>query len=114
MFPESETENQRLKDYSKAIQTICICLVISVILIVLFVISPLKNIFPASIIGKFACIGLLGFALYKNIIITNNTQELEKSYQISSYVLSLFILILILSVIRKMFIKSSQVPMVAT
>jgi cell division protein FtsX len=114
MFPESETENQRLQDYSKAIQTICICLVISVILIVFFVISPLKKMYYVSLGGKLVCIALLGFALYRNIIITNNTQELEKSNQISSYVLSLFIVILILSVVRKMFIASVDRPMVVT
>ena len=99
-----ESENQILEEYSKAIQTICICLVISVILIVFFIISPLKKFYYVSLIGKLVCIALLGFALYKNIIVINNTQELAKSNQISGYILSVFIIVLILSVVRKMLI----------
>ena len=110
----SETENQSLEDYSKAIQTICICLVISVILIIIFVISPLKKIFYVSVIGKIICLVLLGFTLYKNIIVTNKTDELEKANRYGSYILSFFIIILILSVLRKMFMKSENHTIVQT
>ena len=60
---------------SKSIQTVCIYLVVSIILIVLFVISPLKKMPWVSTIGKFACIALLAYTLYENFIMTYDEEN---------------------------------------
>jgi hypothetical protein len=93
---------------SKSIQTVCIYLVVSIILIVLFVISPLKKMPWVSTIGKFACIALLTYTLYENFIMTYD--EENKANKICGYILSLFILVLILSIVRKFFITNTNSP----
>ena len=93
----SEIENN-----SKSIQSVCMYLVISIILIIIFVISPLKNFKIASNIGKIASIALLGYALYQNIMMTQEQQT--KTDLVCGYILSLFIFVLIISIVRKFFI----------
>ena len=116
MISESESEvNQKLADYSKSIQTICMVLVISVLLIVVFMVSPLKKYGWISFAGKVLCIGLLIYVLYQNMLITKTFANISangdtKSSKMYNYILSLFIIILILSILRKMFLSQSSSP----
>jgi hypothetical protein len=65
------SENYELNDYLKSTKNVCLCTVISIFLIILFVISPLKNLFITSTIGKIVTILILSYGLYTNIINTN-------------------------------------------
>jgi hypothetical protein len=99
--------------YSRDTKNVCICTIVSIFLILLFIISPLNKFILASMFGKIIILSILAYALYKNINVTfqfsknvgffsgswNNT----KTNILCSHVFSIFIFILILSVLRRMF-----------
>ena len=102
-------------EYAKSTQNVCMCLAISIFLIILFMMTPLNSFILSSIFGKIIIITLLGYTLYYNISQTNkfsnsfnisltsgNWDELKTNI-ICSYIFSLFLLVLLLSVIRKIF-----------
>jgi hypothetical protein len=101
-------------EYAKSTQNVCMCLGISIFLIILFMMTPLNSFILSSIFGKVVIIALLGYTLYYNI---SQTNKFSKSFNISltsgnwdelktnitcSYIFSLFLLVLLLSVLRKM------------
>jgi hypothetical protein len=100
-------------EYAKSTQNVCMCLGISIFLIILFMMTPLNSFILSSIFGKVVIIALLGYTLYYNI---SQTNKFSKNFNISlttgnwdelktnitcSYVFSLFLLVLLLSVLRK-------------
>ena len=103
--------------FTKSTQNVCMCLGISVLLIILFMMTPLNSFLLSSIFGKIIVLILLGYTLYYNIIQTNkfsnnfNINLLNqnsdwnplKTNILCSHVFSFFLLVLILSVIRKIF-----------
>jgi len=105
--------NEPLIQYSDGTKNVCICTIVSIFLILIFIISPLNNFVLASMLGKIVILFLLGFSLYKNLSITFNfsknigTFEGEwnnaKTNIICSYLFSAFIFILIISVLKKLF-----------
>jgi len=102
-----------IKDYSITMRNITLLTGLSIVLIILFIVGPLKNTFLVSFLGKTACILILLFVLYKNIITTLDLQKNMKNYSnfkneikmnvVYSYVFSIFVFILLLSVIRILF-----------
>ena len=101
-------------EYAKSTQNVCMCLGISIFFIILFMMTPLNSFILSSIFGKVVIIALLGYTIYYNI---NQTNKFSKNFNISltsgnwdelktnitcSYVFSLFLLVLLLSVLRKM------------
>lgn len=102
-----------LYNYSNGTKNVCICVVISILLIILFIISPLNNFFLASMCGKTLILSILAFALYKNIETTFNFSKDINIFQgewnsmktnvLLSYVFSAFIIILIFSVLNRLF-----------
>jgi hypothetical protein len=113
--PKSNT-TLMIFEFSKTTQNVCMCLGISVILIILFMITPLNTFLLSSIFGKIVVLILLGITLYYNTTQTNtfvnnfNINILNdssnwnplKTNVLCSYIFSIFLLVLILSVIRKM------------
>ena len=102
-------------EFSKSTQNVCMCLGLSVILIVLFIITPLNTFMLSSIFGKVIIMTLLGYTLYYN---TQQTNKFVKNFNINiwndnwgplktnvlcSYIFSVFLLGLIISVIRHIF-----------
>lgn len=106
-------------EFLKSTKNTCMCLSISMFLILLFILSPLDNFLMSSIFGKVMILTLLGYTLYYNLTKTNNFyNKVKNDFNISlfsgnwdalktnitcSYVFSAFLIILILSVIRKIF-----------
>jgi hypothetical protein len=104
-------------EFSKATQNVCMCLGLSVIFILLFIITPFNTFLLSSIFGKVVILTLLGYTLYYNIQQTNkfannfNINILNdiskwdhlKTNILCSYIFSILLLVLILSVIRKIF-----------
>ena len=101
-----------ISQYAAGSKQVCMCTTISIILILLFVVSPLHHIFMASVVGKWVILGILAFALYKNYMITRtfssdtNTTVMgtgpwtnTKINITVSYLFSFFILVLFVSVI---------------
>jgi hypothetical protein len=105
--------SEPLIQYSDGTKNVCMCTIISIFLILIFIISPLKNFVLASMFGKLIILTILSFSLYKNVSITfsfsKNVGMFEgewnnvKTNVICSYLFSAFIFILIISVLRKLF-----------
>jgi len=100
--------------YADNSKNVCVCTTISIILIMLFVVSPLNKFFIASLFGKFVALFILAYALYKNF---TNTDNFSKTTNISlfkgdwtsiktnilcGYIFSFFILLLFFSVVKNM------------
>lgn len=104
-------------EFSKSTQNVCMCLGLSMFFILLFMMTPLNSFMLSSIFGKVIILTLLGYTLYYNTRQTNKfvnnfniniwnepfTGNPLKTNVICSYVFSVFLLVLILSIIRKIF-----------
>jgi hypothetical protein len=112
MTSSSDTSNTPIVEYAKSTQNVCMCLAISIFLIILFMMTPLNSFILSSIFGKIIIITLLGYTLYYNI---NQTNKVSNKFNISlmsgnwnelktniicSYIFSVFLLVLLLSVVR--------------
>jgi hypothetical protein len=104
---------QLILEYAKSTQNVCMCVAISMFLIVLFMMTPLNTFLISSIFGKIIIIILLGYTLYYNV---SNTNKFSKNFGVNitsgnwnvvktnivcSYVFSFFLLVLMISVIRR-------------
>ena len=101
--------------FTEETKKICICSASSIIIIILFVISPLSNFLKTSIFMKLISLILLGYTLYLNNIQTNLLRTVNSSSNspqvnsqintniICSYVFSLFIVLLIIFTIKSFF-----------
>lgn len=104
-------------EFSKSTQNVCMCLGLAIIFIILFMMTPLNTFILSSMFGKVIILTLLGYTLYYNTLQTN---KFSKNFNINifnensnwdplktnvlcSYIFSFFLLVLILSVIRKIF-----------
>ena len=101
-------------EYSKTTKNVCICLVIAIFFIFLFMITPLKNFMMTSLIGKMTILILLAYILYYN---TSETMKFSNTFDVSlfqggdwdpvktnvlcGYMFTLFIFILFINVMRK-------------
>lgn len=106
-----------INEYSKSNQHICICSTVSIILILLFMISPLNNWFMTSMFGKIIILIILGYTLFYNIKLTNKFSNELGVYLASgswspvktniacSYIFSTFLFFLILIVIQSLLHK---------
>jgi hypothetical protein len=102
-------------EFAKSTQNVCICLAISLFLIILFIMTPLNTFILSSIFGKVVILTLLGYTIYYNTMATNKfTNNFNISFTsgdwnvlktniICSYVFSAFLIILMISVIRQIF-----------
>jgi hypothetical protein len=105
-------EHFSLSTFTDTTKKVCTCSAISIFLIVLFIISPLRNYLFVSTIIKLVTLLLLCFTIYLNI---QQTDYLRKASQMNvsgevsnqltinivcSYVFTLFIGLLIIFVIK--------------
>jgi len=99
-------------EYAKATQDVCMCLSLSIFLIVLFILSPLNKFLLTSIFGKVIIILLLGFTIFYNI---KQTSKFSQNFNVSllsgewstiktniaySYIFTVFLMILLITVLR--------------
>lgn len=111
----STHSSNMIVEFAKSTQNVCMCSALSIFFIVLFMMTPLNTFFLSSIFGKIIILTLLGYTLYYSIYKTNKfsndfTVNLSsgnwnalKTNIMCSYIFSFFLLVLMLSVIRKMF-----------
>jgi len=102
-------------EYAKSTQNVCMCLAMSLFLIILFMMTPLNTFILSSIFGKVIILTLLGYTIYYNTIATNKFMKdfnvtitsgdwnVLKTNIACSYIFTLFLLVLMLSVIRNIF-----------
>ena len=101
--------------FTDSTKKICMCSTISIILIILFIISPLSNFFLTSSLMKIIVLIILGYTIYLNINQTNSlrvAKEMVKSDNINaqlqiniicSYIFTLFLGLLCIFVIKSFF-----------
>ena len=101
-----------LTDYTKHI---CVCSFISIILIILFIISPLNNFIKTSMFMKLIVLILLGYTFYLNLLQIDHLKKSSGNVEhsmiknqlniniICSYVFSLFLGLLLFFVIKSFF-----------
>ena len=103
-------------EYAKSTQNVCLCLSITIFFIILFMMTPLNTFLLSSIFGKVIILTLLGYTLYYNLYNTNkfankfnisltssDSWSTIKTNIVCSYIFSIFLLVLLVSLIRKMF-----------
>ena len=101
-------------EYAKSTQNVCLCLSVTIFFIILFMMTPLNTFLLSSIFGKVIILTLLGYTLYYNVYSTNkfantfnrsltsDSWNTIKTNIVCSYIFSLFLLVLLISLIRKM------------
>jgi NADH:ubiquinone oxidoreductase subunit 6 (subunit J) len=102
-------------EYVKSSQNICLYSIISILLIFFFMISPINKLLMTSFLGKISILILLGYIIFYNIILTNklsNKMNISlingkwntvKTNLTCSYIFSLCLFILFISVLRCLF-----------
>ena len=98
--------------YAKSTQTVCLCLSILALLIIIFILSPLNTFFLSSLFGKAVIVILLGFTMYYNVKQTNifasnfnisffdNGWNTIKTNLLCSYIFTLLLVFLTVSVLK--------------
>ena len=101
-------------EYAKSTKNICMCVSITMFLIVLFMMTPLNSFILSSFFGKLIILILLGYIIYYNInqnnkfardfniSLTGNNWNVLKTNLSCSYIFTLFLIILFFSVVRQM------------
>ena len=94
---------------------VCLCSATSIILIVLFIISPLSNFLTTSLLMKIVTLVILGYTIYLNNKQTQllreassliNSEKLKSQLNLNvicSYVFTVFIGLLVIFVIKSFF-----------
>jgi hypothetical protein len=108
-------EPYSFSNYSKDSKQVSICTTISLILLFVFILTPLSSYVTMCFITKIIVFIILAYALYQNLNITykfskaTNISYLDgnssdiKNNMICSYVYSIFILFLMITVVRSIF-----------
>ena len=116
MDATSLTQNTSFSTYAINSKNVYIFTTVAMVIIIIFMITPLNNFFITSIIAQIIVILILAFALYQNyqnanfLSNTTNTSFYNgewnsiKTNIISSYIFSFFIVVLILSIIKNMIV----------
>jgi uncharacterized membrane protein len=109
---EKNPQPFNLSIYTKETQHICLCTSIAIIVVILFIISPLSNFFKTSFIMKLISLSILSYILYLNYNQTNllrSVSLVSESEQVKSqlntniicsYVFSLFIALLFIFILK--------------
>lgn len=102
-------------NYANNTKNICLCLAISMFLIILFMMTPLNSFLLTSFLGKTIILVLLGYIIYNNTYYTN---KFSNDFNISlttgkwnqgktnvfcGHLFSIFTLLLFISVLRQLF-----------
>jgi hypothetical protein len=109
---EANNINNLITDKTKKI---CICSVLSMALIILFILSPLSNLFITSIFMKLIAILILAYTIYlntnqsftlQNIDKDNKTKEYLSQLNINiicSYIFTIFLTLLLFYTLKSIF-----------
>lgn len=104
-----------LKIFTDSTKNICMCSATSIIIIVLFVISPLSNFFKTSLVMKIMALLLMIYTIYLNTKQTDLLREANLYSKnenvktqlniniVCSYIFTLFIGLLIIFLVKSLF-----------
>lgn len=112
----STTSPFNLTIFTDITKKMCLCSFASMVLIVLFIVSPLSNFFKTSLFMKLVSIIILAYTIYLNFLQTNllrnvsssNTTSSEVKSQLNmnimcSYIFAVFLTILLFFVVKSFF-----------
>jgi hypothetical protein len=102
--------------FTDVTKKMCICSFASMVMIILFIISPLSNFFRTSLFMKVIIVIILTYTVYLNFLQTNllrnvtmsnsNSEDVKTQINmniICSYIFSIFLVILLFFVIKSFF-----------
>ena len=101
-----------IDNYINSCKTTCFCTVISIILIFVFILSPIKQFIFYSIIGKLFILFILGYAITNNtkntfdfskVVMNADITTIQNTNLLCGFIFSMFLIFLFLSVIRSFF-----------
>lgn len=101
-----------INSYVNSCKTTCICTVVSIVLIFIFMLSPMKRFFFSSIIGKLAILVILGYAILNNVkttfafskvVLNEDITSVKNTNLLCGAIFSLLLFFLFLSVVRSFF-----------
>jgi len=100
-----------ISGYNDHTKTICLCSFASIIIVILFIISPLSNFFKTSLFMKLFALIILAYTIYLILIQINNLKGVTSTNKpehitaqintniICSYIFTIFLVILFISLI---------------
>lgn len=103
------------KLYNDNTKKMCFCSFISIILVTLFIISPLSNFFKTSLFMKLVALLLIGYTIYLNYLQTNSLRHAYSQTQseklisqlniniLCSYTFTIFLGVLWIFVVKSFF-----------
>ncbi len=104
-----------ISGYNDHTKTICLCSFVSIIIVILFILSPLSNLFKTSLFMKMFALIILAYTIYLILIQTNSLKGLINTNKpehitaqintniICSYIFAIFLVILFISIIKSFF-----------
>lgn len=104
-----------LSIFTDITKNICMCSAVSIVIIILFIVSPLSNFFKTSLFMKIVALIILSYTIYLNIKQTNLlrgasvksiTEQVKSQLNVNiicSYIFTIFIGLLIIFVIKSLF-----------
>ena len=111
---ESNNQPFNLSIFTQETKHICLCTATSIMIIIMFVISPLSNFFKTSLFMKILSIGIMTYIIYLNYSQTNllrsassvaDSQGVKSQLNTNilfSYIFTFFIGLLIIFVFKSM------------
>lgn len=105
----------QISGYNDHTKTICLCSFVSIIIVILFILSPLSNFFYTCLFMKLFALIILAYTIYLILIQTNNLKGVintDKPQHITaqistnimcSYIFTIFLVILFISIIKSFF-----------
>jgi hypothetical protein len=109
------SSSSMIVEYAKSTQNVCLCLSISIFLIMLFILSPFSSFVMSSFFGKITILILLGYTIFYN---TSKTIKFSNDFNINifsgdwnpiimnimcSYIFTGFLIILLFTVLQQLF-----------
>jgi hypothetical protein len=93
---------------------VCLCTFVTIILVILFILSPLSNFFKTSLFMKIVSLIILGYTIYLSIFQTNLLKNMNHSSGnpqfgsqlntniICSYIFTFFLVVLFIFIVKNL------------
>lgn len=110
-----DTDSITIVDFGRSTKNVCICVSFAIILIIIFMMTPISKLIYSSMFGRFIILIILGYALYSNMLQTTKFSyrfdislisgdwDHKKTNVVCSWVFSLFIFILFYTILKTFF-----------
>lgn len=109
------SSSQKIMEFGQSTKNVCMCVSLSIFLIVFVMMTPISSFMMSSMIGRGIILAILGYTLYYSVMQTNKFSshfnvsflggewDHMKSNLICSWTLNIFIFMLFFSVLKTFF-----------